>query len=136
MIDGLPRAVGVAKTSAIQRVVAATSQVITCCIPCPLDLYRWHEEEFTVPAEKYEALNVLKKAKFTGFGHLPESPAWLHKAVVVMSMSDNNLQQQEPWVKTEFIDRMAFVKEFNTEINPDLDTMENRSFHGLLFSVY
>ena len=136
VIDGLPRAVGVAKTSAIQRVVAAISQVITCCIPCPLDLYRWHEEEFTVPAEKYEALNVLKKAKFTGFGHLPESPAWLHKAVVVMSMSDNNLQQQEPWVKTEFIDRMAFVKEFNTEINPDLDTMENRSFHGLLFSVY
>ena len=52
------------------------------------------------------------------------------------NISNENLRIQEPWIKEEFIDRMAYVKEFNTEIFPDLDTMQNRSFHGLLFSVY
>jgi hypothetical protein len=133
---GLPLTVAICKSSTIQRVISAVIQVVTCCIPCPTDLIRWHDEEFTVPAEKFGALPVLKKAKFAGFGHLPEPPSWLHKAVVTMTMSNENLRIQEPWIKEEFIDRMAYVKEFNTEIFPDLDTMQNRSFHGLLFSVY
>ncbi len=134
--SGLERCVEICKKSSVQRVVSAVSQILICNVPCPKDLLRWHEEEFTVPAEKHQVLFVLKKAKFTGFGHLPDPPEWLQKGVVTLSMSDAALKTQDAWIKEEFIDRMAYCKEFNTEIKADVDTMKNRNFHGLLFSVY
>jgi hypothetical protein len=136
VVNGLEKCVDICKKSSVQRVVAAISQVLVCCVPCPTDLQRWHDDEFTVPAEKFAVLPVLKKAKFSGFGHLPDPPPWLHKAVVTLSMSDEALKIQEPWKKLEFIERLVYCKEFNTDILPDVDTMTNRNFQGLLFSVY
>jgi len=136
VVNGLEQCVDICKKSSVQRVVAAISQVLVCCVPCPLDIVRWHDDEYTIPAEKFAVLGVLKKAKFSGFGHLPDPPAWLQKGVVTLSMSDAALKIQEPWKKVEFIDRLVYCKEFNTDILPDTDTMKNRNFHGLLFSVY
>jgi hypothetical protein len=136
VVNGLERLVDISKKSGTQRVVAAISQILVCCVPCPTDLVRWHDDEFTVPAEKFGVLPVLKKAKFVGFGHLPEPPDWLQTAVVTLQMSDANLRIMPVWEKAEFIERLRFCKEFTTEILPDVDTMSNASFKGLLFSVY
>ena len=57
-------------------------------------------------------------------------------AVKYMTMSDDNLRGQDPWLKQEFIERLAYCKEFNSEITPDASTMESGPFRGLLFSVY
>lgn len=81
-------------------------------------------------------LPLLKKAKFTGFGHLPKPPEWLTQAITYMSMTDDGLALQEPWIKEEFVDKMVYCKEFNTKVVPDIDVTTNENFRGLLFSVY
>ena len=81
-------------------------------------------------------LPVLKKAKFIGFGHLANPPQWLTTAITIMSMTDDGLALQDPWIKEEFVDRMVYCKEFNTRIVPDVDVTTNENFRGLLFSVY
>ena len=133
---GLPRLVEIVKKSQSQRVVAAVIQSIVCLVPSPDNILRWHEEEYPVPIEKVGGLAVLKKAKFVGFGHLPQSPEWLTKGITYLSMTDDGLALQEPWIKQEFVDKLVYCKEFNTKIVPDIDVTTNENFRGLLFSVY
>ena len=133
---GLEAMIDICKVSKSQRIVAAVIQSVVCLVPSPEKRLRWHEEEYTIPVEKFGALNVLKKAKFTGFGHLPSPPQWLTTAITIMSMTDDGLALQEPWIKEEFVDRMVYCKEFNTRIVPDVDVTTNENFRGLLFSVY
>ena len=53
-----------------------------------------------------------------------------------MSMTNEGLGMQPRWVKGEFVDRFIYCQEFTTEILPDAPVMENRSFRGMMFSVY
>lgn len=68
------------------------------------------------------------------FVHRP--PDWLNKAVLYMSMTNEGLGMQRRWIKPEFVDKLVFCQEFNTEILPDASLMANRSFRGMMFSVY
>ena len=136
VIRGLESMIKICKVSKNQRVVAAVIQSVACLVPSPENILRWHEEEFTIPVEKFGAAAVLRKAKFTGFGHLNTPPDWLTKAITYMTMTDDGLRIQEPWIKEEFVDRMVYCKEFNTAIIPDIDVTTNENFRGLLFSVY
>lgn len=133
---GLQRLTKVVKTSQSQRVVAAVIQAIVCLVPSPDNILRWHEEEYPIPIEKVDGLSCLKKAKFVGFGHLPQAPDWLTKGITYLSMTDDGLALQEPWIKKEFVDKMVYCKEFNTKIVPDIDVTSDENFRGLLFSVY
>jgi hypothetical protein len=117
-------------------VVAAVIQAIVCLVPSPDNILRWHEEEYPIPIEKVDGLSCLKKAKFVGFGHLPQAPDWLTKGITYLSMTDDGLALQEPWIKKEFVDKMVYCKEFNTKIVPDIDVTSDENFRGLLFSVY
>lgn len=58
------------------------------------------------------------------------------RSVLYLSMTDDGLAMQPTWVKSEFAEKIAYCKEFTTEIVPDAAVMEGRSFRGLLFSVY
>ena len=51
-------------------------------------------------------------------------------------MTDDGLAMQPTWVKHEFVEKIAYCKEFITDIVPDAPVMAGRSFRGLLFSVY
>jgi len=126
----------ICKQYAVQRLIAAVSQVIVTLVPGPDEILRFHTDEYPIPVETVGALPVLKKAKFTGFGHLPSPPEWLNKAVQYLSMTDEGLSHQAPWIKTEFVDKLIFCKEFTTEILPDVAVMTSKSFRGLIFSVY
>lgn len=70
VLGGLEKMVNICRQSTQQRIVAAISMVIVCLVPSPDDLLRFHDDEYPVPIEKINALPVLKKAKFAGFGHL------------------------------------------------------------------
>ena len=133
---GLERLIRIVKNSQSQRVVAGVIQSIVCLVPSPDNILRWHEEEYPIPIERAGGLAVLKKSKFVGFGHLPQAPEWLAKALTYLSMTDDGLALQEPWIKVEFVDKMVYCKEFNTKIIPDVDVTTNDNFRGLLFSVY
>ena len=58
MIGGLESCVKICKQSTVQRVVAAVSQVVVCLVPCPKDIVRWHDDEFSIPVEKVNALGT------------------------------------------------------------------------------
>ena len=135
-LNGLEEVVNIARKRNNQRLIAAISAVIVCLVPSPDELLRYHDEQFPVPIETVKALPVLKKAKFVGYGHLPSPPLWLNKAVLYLSMTDEGLNCQDKWNKEEFVDKLTYFKEFTSEILPDVAVMENRSFRGLVFSVY
>ncbi len=85
VIEGLQKCIKICKNSNVQRVVAAVSQCICCLVPSPECILRWHEDEFTIPVEQFHALPVLKKSKFSGFGHLPDPPDWLMKSIMYVN---------------------------------------------------
>ena len=37
------------------------------------------------------AFNAKKKAKFEGFGHLPQPPDWLTRALILLSLTDEGM---------------------------------------------
>jgi hypothetical protein len=51
-------------------------------------------------------------------------------------MTNEGLGMQQRWIKPEFVDKLVFCQEFNTEVLPDASLMANRSFRGMMFSVY
>ena len=90
-ISGLEAMVKIMKQTKIKRVVAAVSMMIVCCVPGPEQMLQWHHQEYSIPVEKVDALPVLKKAKFEGFGHLPQPPDWLTRALILLSLTDEGM---------------------------------------------
>lgn len=64
------------------------------------------------------------------------APDWLETAITVLSLNDLDLRSQLPWEKVEFVEKLEFCKEFQTEIYPDSGVSEVKDFRGLLFSIY
>lgn len=88
-VKGLEETTRIVKMYSHQRLLAALAPVVATVVPCPLDLRRFHEDEFVHPIEKVEALPVLRKMRLGGFGHGTGIPHWIDYAIAVLSMTDD-----------------------------------------------
>lgn len=75
---------------------------------------------------------------FISFGDciFPSSPDWLGRCLVYLSMTDEALAREDPWIKQEYMENLVFRKEFYTNVLPDAPVVENLDFRGMLFSIY
>jgi hypothetical protein len=64
------------------------------------------------------------------------APEWLDKAIMCMSLPDEALMRQPPWIKEEYQSRLVCSKEFTTLIDPDAKVMANTDFKGMVYSIY
>jgi hypothetical protein len=47
-----------------------------------------------------------------------------------------DLRQQPLWVKSEFVDKLTFAKEFLLDIEPDADVLNDVNCRGLVMSTF
>jgi hypothetical protein len=136
-IGGFQEAVAICKKSKSDSILRAVAQVIVAMIPSPDYLVRCHDDLFVLPVEKVpDVLPVLKKVGFNGFGSHKIVPEWLEKAMLCLSMDDDNLRLQPRWLKDEFSDRMTYAREFRIEVEPDADVFRDVNCRGLLLSTF
>ncbi len=104
-------------------------------VPSPDDLLRYHNEEYVCEVERYNALPALKKCRLSGFGG-GEIPEYLERSIRYLTLSDEGLAREKPWVKSEYVVDLYYMQEFSTEIKPDSSVLTNSDLKGLIFTLF
>lgn len=136
VVSGIKFLAEIIKKNNLERLLVSISSVICVCVPSPETLLRYHNEEFVCEVERYQCLPVLKKARINGFAKTAKVPRWIDNGIRYMSLADNGLQLERPWVKKEYVDTNFFMQEFVTEIRPDATIYTKTDLMGLIHSLY
>ena len=119
-----------------KRLLSAVSTVLVTLIPSPEELRRNHLDCSAVPVENCNILPILKRVQLYGFGHLPQPPEWLTKGIRILSMEDDDLALEKKWDKKEYVEKLSFFEELETEVTPEVDFNSFPAAKGLIFSLY
>jgi len=140
VIGGLDEIVGLCRQLHEPRILQGLAKIVVAMTPPPEELLRLHKDDSKAPVERLDALTVLKKAKFGGYSDMQTVPEWLEKAILYLSMTDTSLralsEQEQRWLKVEFVAKSEFCKELVVEVHPDATVQDNKDFRGLIFSIY
>lgn len=104
-------------------------------VPSPDDLLRYHNEEYVCEVDKFNVLPALKKCRLTGYG-TTAIPEYLERSIRYLSLSDEGLAREKPWVKTEYVIDLYYMQEFVTDIKPDSSILSNSDLKGLIFTLF
>ena len=136
VVSGIKHIAEIIRKNNVENLLVSISSVICVCVPSPETLLRYHNEEFICEVERYQCLPVLKKARINGFAKTAKVPKWIDNGIRYMSLADNGLQAERPWIKKEYVDMHYFMQEFVTEIRPDATIYTKTDLLGLIHSLY
>lgn len=133
---GLYEVIELIKASNIPRHIAGLIKIVCMLIPSPDDLLRYHNDEFICEVEHYQTLQILKKGKYQGYGHIVSLPEWLEKSMYHMSLADEGLALQPKYKIPEYDNINHLMQEFITDIKPDSGHSQHVDIRGLIYSVH